>query len=180
MWLAKVSILWSWWTAMVRESVTGIHYAFPLCSKQNSAFCSIHADFVFVWLCEESVVCTMCCKTETHQHANTKAAWAIVCLLSPAGLWTHKPKQFAQTSFFVGTINVLSSIWFALISLSHQRYKHRCLGAVRSRCFSLCMKEELSYGEIEMFLRRATCHEGRKNYMYWFMLLILIYFVCLK
>ena len=179
--LTKVSILFCWWIMMVQETMAAIHYAFPLCPKQNSAFCSIHWDFVFfdfVW----KVLYAECAAKQKKSPALRCKTGVNYCLPahSPAGLWMCKPKQLAQASFFLAPLVFWAESGLLLLAFSHQRYKHCCLCAVRSRCFSLCIMEGPSYGEIEMFLRTATCHKGRKNYICWSMLLILIYFVCMK
>lgn len=174
-WLTKVSIFLCWSIMMVRETIAAIHYAFPLCSKRNSAFCSIHWDFVFFDFVWKALYAGCAAKQKT-----TTTPMQNRCELLPTGLWTSKPKQLAQTLFFLAPFMFWAESGLLLLAFSHQRYKHRCLCTVRSRCFSLCIMEGLSYGEIKMFLRRATCHEGRKNYIYWFTLLILIYFGCLK
>lgn len=44
--LSKVCALLCWWIMMVRETIVNILYAFPLRSKQISAFRSVRGDFV--------------------------------------------------------------------------------------------------------------------------------------
>lgn len=117
MWLTKVSILLCWWVMMGRETAAAIHYAFPLCLKPNSAFCSIHWDFVFFdFVCNALYAKCAAKQKTTSTPMQNRCELLSACSQSRWALDT-RAKTACTDIVFLGTVNVLSRIWFALISL---------------------------------------------------------------
>lgn len=99
---------------------------------------------------------------------------------SPAGLCTCKPKQLAQTSFFLGTIYVLSQIWFALISPQPSEIQTLLFMHCQKQMFLLVHNGGTFLWRNKNVSKESHLSRGQEELSYWSMLLVLIYFVCLK
>lgn len=178
--LTKVSILLCWWIMMARETIAAVHYAFPLCSKQNSAFYSTHWDFVFFDFVWKALYAGCAAKQkDTSTPMQTRCELSSACSQSRWAL-DMRAKTACTDIVFLGTINVLSRIWFALISLQPSEIQTSLFMHCQKQMFLLVHNGGTFLWRNRNVSWRATCHEGRKNYIYWSMLLILICFVCLK
>lgn len=180
MWLTKVSIFLCWWIMMVRETITAIHYAFLSCSKQNSAFCSIHWDVVFFdFVCKALYAECAAKQKTTSTPMQNRCELLSACLQSRWAL--HMQAKTACTDIvFLGTIYVLSQIWFALISPQPSEIQTLLFMHCQKQMFLLVHNGGTFLWRNKNVSKESHLSQGQEELSYWSMLLILIYFVCLK